>query len=126
MQCLAVVRQHPANTGWQRDLSVSHIKIGDVLVAQGDGASALAVYRKSLAIAETLAGRDPANTQWQVDLAISCGKIGGHDGLSVVERRAFLLRGRKILQELKRDGRLHPSQDQGAWFDAALATLPLR
>lgn len=27
----------PANTEWQRDLSVSHNKIGDVLVAQGDG-----------------------------------------------------------------------------------------
>jgi hypothetical protein len=36
----------PANTQWQRDLSVSHDRIGDVLVAQGDGPGALAAYRK--------------------------------------------------------------------------------
>ena len=114
----------PANTDWQRDLSVSHNKIGDVLVAQGDGAGALAAYRKDLAIAEALAGRDPANTDWQVDLAVSYSKLGVHDGLTVTERRAFLLRGRKLLKELKEAGRLHPSQDYVAWFDAALARLP--
>ena len=114
----------PANTGWQRDLSVSHNKIGDVLVAQGDGAGALAAYRKDLAIAEMLAGRDPANTGWQVDLAVSYSRLGNHDGLTVTERRDFLLRGRKLLQELKEAGRLHPSQDYVAWFDAALTTLP--
>ena len=53
----------PANTQWQRDLSVSHIKIGDVLAAQGGGPAALAAYRKSLAIREALAARDPANTE---------------------------------------------------------------
>ena len=52
-----------ANTEWQRDLSVSHDKIGDVLVAQGDRAGALAAYRQSLAIAEALAARDTANTE---------------------------------------------------------------
>ena len=49
----------------QRDLSVSHERIGDVLLAQGDGPAALAAYRAGLAIAETLAPRDPANTEWQ-------------------------------------------------------------
>ena len=39
-------RAIPANTEWQRDLSVSHDRIGDVLVAQGDGPGALAAYRK--------------------------------------------------------------------------------
>jgi hypothetical protein len=32
-----LAKRDPANTGWQRDLSVSNVKIGDVLVAQGDG-----------------------------------------------------------------------------------------
>jgi hypothetical protein len=49
----------PANTQWQRDLSVSHNKIGDVLLAQGDRPASLAAYRQSLAIREALAGRDP-------------------------------------------------------------------
>ncbi|MBL8419422.1 MAG: TIR domain-containing protein [Dechloromonas sp.] len=66
----------PANTEWQRDLSVSHIKIGDVLVAQGDRPGALAAFRKGLAIGETLAQRDPDNTQWQLDLSVSHNKIG--------------------------------------------------
>jgi predicted negative regulator of RcsB-dependent stress response len=60
----------PANTQWQRDLSVSETKIGDVLVAQGAGPGALAAYRRGLAIAEALARRDPANTQWQRDLSV--------------------------------------------------------
>jgi len=33
----ALAARDPANTEWQRDLSVSHNKIGDVLLAQGDG-----------------------------------------------------------------------------------------
>ena len=32
-----LAKRDPANTGWQRDLFVSHDRIGDVLVAQGDG-----------------------------------------------------------------------------------------
>ena len=66
----------PANTQWQRDLSVSHNNIGNVLVAQGDGAGALKAYRASLAIRETLAARDPANTEWQRDLSVSHDRIG--------------------------------------------------
>ena len=51
-------------------------RIGDVLLAQGDRAGALAAYRKGLAIAEKLAARDPANTDWQRDLSVSHNKIG--------------------------------------------------
>ncbi len=66
----------PGNAGWQRDLSVSHDKIGDVLVAQGNLAQALESYRASLAIAERLAGADPGNAGWQRDLSVSHNKIG--------------------------------------------------
>jgi predicted negative regulator of RcsB-dependent stress response len=72
----ALAARDPANTEWQRDLSVSHNKIGNVLVAQGDGPGALAAYRKGLAIAEALAARDPANTEWQRDLSVSHDRIG--------------------------------------------------
>ena len=40
----------PGNAGWQRDLSVSHNKIGDVQRAQGDLPAALTSYQASLAI----------------------------------------------------------------------------
>ena len=66
----------PGNAGWQRDLSVSHNKIGDVLVAQGNLAQALESYRASLAIAERLAGADPGNAGWQRDLSVSHERIG--------------------------------------------------
>ena len=45
-----LANRYPANTQWQRDLSVSHEKIGDVLVLQGDSDGALAVYREALAV----------------------------------------------------------------------------
>jgi len=80
----------PANTGWQRDLSVSHEKIGDVLAAQGDGAGALQADRKSLAICEGLTTRNPANTDWQRGLSVSHIKFGdvlvGHgDGAGALQ-----------------------------------------
>jgi tetratricopeptide (TPR) repeat protein len=61
----------PGNAGWQRDLSVSHNKIGDVQRAQGDLAAALRSYQASLAIRERLAEADPGNAGWQRDLALS-------------------------------------------------------
>ncbi|MBS0155338.1 MAG: DUF4062 domain-containing protein [Nitrospira sp.] len=66
----------PANTEWQRDLSVSHDRIGNVLVSQGDLPAALTAYRASLAIREVLAKRDGGNTQWQRDLSVSHDRIG--------------------------------------------------
>ncbi len=69
----------PANTEWQRDLSVSQDRIGDVLVAQGDRDGALKAYREGLAIREALTRRDPANTEWQGDLqSFRCMKIATH------------------------------------------------
>jgi hypothetical protein len=62
---------------WQRDLSVSHIKVGDVLVAQGNLPGALEAFRRSLAMAERLAAADPGNMEWQRDLAVSHYKLAG-------------------------------------------------
>ena len=121
----ALAGRDPANTEWQRDLSVSQNKIGDVLKAQGDGPGALAAYRRGLEIAEALAGRDPANAQWQVDLAVSCSKLGTLEHVQDEDgRRHYLVRGRDILTRLKEKGRLPPSQDWIDWFDRQLAELP--
>ena len=46
-----LAKSDPGNAGWQRDLSVSYDKVGDVQVAQGDLPAALKSYRDSLAIA---------------------------------------------------------------------------
>ena len=49
----------PANTQWQRDLSVSHNKLGDVAIAAGDLAAARAAYQASLDIFSRLAAATP-------------------------------------------------------------------
>jgi hypothetical protein len=59
------------NAQWQRDLSVSHNKIGDVLRAQGDLPRALESYDAGLEIDERLALHAPDNAQVQRDLVIS-------------------------------------------------------
>ena len=71
-----LAKSDPGNAGWQRDLSVSYNKVGDVQVAQGDLAGALKSYSDSLAIADRLAKSDPGNAGWQRDLSVSYNKIG--------------------------------------------------
>ena len=66
----------PANTEWQRDLSVSHNRLGDVAAAAGDLTAARDHYQASLDIRVRLAAADPANTEWQRDLSISHDKLG--------------------------------------------------
>jgi tetratricopeptide (TPR) repeat protein len=66
----------PGNAGWQRDLSVSYKRIGDVQFARGDLQAALKSYSGSLAITERLAKSDPGNAEWQRDLAASYQNIG--------------------------------------------------
>ncbi|MFZ1108439.1 MAG: TIR domain-containing protein [Rhodomicrobium sp.] len=71
-----VARSQPGNAGWQRDLSVSYIKVGDVLAAQGNLPEALKSFRDSLAIGDRLAKADPGNAEWQRDLSVSYDKVG--------------------------------------------------
>jgi len=61
----------PSNTAWQRDLSISHNKLGDLAVAAGDLSTAQQRFQAGLAIRERLAAADPSNTAWQRDLSIS-------------------------------------------------------
>ena len=73
----------PTHAGWQRDLSVSHNKIGDVLRDQGDLAGALQAYRARHAIAERLAADDPSHAGWQRDVAVSYVKLALMEGSGV-------------------------------------------
>src|SRR6266446_5713853 len=72
--CLAAADR--SNMQWQRDLSVSYDKVGDVLMAQGRLDEALKAYRDGLAIREHLAATDGSNTPWQRDLSVSYNKVG--------------------------------------------------
>jgi hypothetical protein len=66
-----------ANTQWQRDLSISHEKLGDVAIAAGDLTAARTAYQASLDIRTRLAAADPANIQWQRDLEAIRQKTDG-------------------------------------------------
>ena len=67
---------NPYNADCQRDLAVSHVKIGNVLVAQGNLSGAVAAYRASRDILDRLAKADAGNSGWQRDLSISLGRTG--------------------------------------------------
>lgn len=59
-----IARQDPTNAAWQRDLSVSHEQVGDLLLEGGDTAGALAEYRASLVIAKASRIRRTRRTAW--------------------------------------------------------------
>jgi WD40 repeat protein len=66
----------PTNIELQLDLSISHDKVGDVLLSQDDYSGALAAYRASFAIRERLSVSEPASSNWQRLLSISHVRIG--------------------------------------------------
>jgi hypothetical protein len=77
-------------SAWQRDLSISRNKLGDVAVAAGDLAGAGEHYRAAQVIAERLAAADPTNTGWQRDLSISRNKLGDDEALTL-DREALAI-----------------------------------
>jgi tetratricopeptide (TPR) repeat protein len=114
----------PGNAGWQRDLSVSYNKIGDVQVAQGDLKAALKSYSDDLAIAERLANSDPSNAGWQRDLSVSYAKLADayRKSNETAKARDVLAAGRAIIGKLVEQ---YPDQAQWkqdlTWFDARIA-----
>jgi len=58
------LKRDPNNSDWQRDLSVSYNKIGDMHQANGEGKQALTAYQDSLKIAEALTKREIGNATY--------------------------------------------------------------
>ncbi|MGR9107168.1 MAG: hypothetical protein ACU843_09590, partial [Gammaproteobacteria bacterium] len=120
-----LAKQDPGNAGWQRDLSVSNAKVGDVQSAQDNIAGALESYRDSLAIREKLAKQDPSNAGWQGDLAFAYWRTGTAlkqaDPKSKTEARTMVERARDILRQLKIRTGLTAKQQE--WLDAIDADL---
>jgi len=112
----------PSNIEWQRDLSISYNKLGNVALAQSNLDEAARNYGEDLAIAEKLAARDPSNADWQRDIAVSCVRLAdlavrqenpnqarrygkqAFDALSGIEKRGLHLSpgDRKILDLLRK------------------------
>ena len=106
----------PGNAGWQRDLSVSWEKIGDVRQDQGDLAGALDAYTAAKAIRAKLAAADPGNAGWQRDLIVSHVKLS-EVAAETAAVRAHLAEALAIARDLQQSGRLAPVD---AWIPATL------
>lgn len=112
-----LAQRDDANTQWQRDLSISHDRLGDVRRAQGDLAGALAAYEADLTIVQRLVQRDETNTQWQYDLAVSHERVA-----SVLRATDRLDEARDVLHTALR---LYEVAAQRAPTHTSLARAPL-
>lgn len=72
----ALAYRSPNNTTWQRNLSVSHNRIGDIYAALGKPTEALLSFQDALAIRRKLVESEPDNIAWQGDLARSYARLG--------------------------------------------------
>jgi tetratricopeptide (TPR) repeat protein len=75
-KAFSAARDAAAQSGNDRDLSVSYERIGNVQVEQGDFARATTSYRDNLTIQDRLAQSDPGNAQQQRDLYASHTFVG--------------------------------------------------
>ncbi len=71
-----LAQRYPENSRWQRELSVSLNKVGDVELQEGDADGAISRYNEALAIVGRLAERDPENLVWLRDVGLSLSKVG--------------------------------------------------
>ncbi len=102
-RALARAAADPASNELQRDLCVSHGRLGDIARAAGDLAGARRSYLAALDIARRLLAAEPGNTQWQRDVSINHERLGDtataagdlsrarsnyHDALDIASRLA--------------------------------------
>jgi tetratricopeptide (TPR) repeat protein len=71
-----LAQAEPDRADYQRDLSVSYNKMGDLYQALGQGEQARDAYLKDLAIAERLAQAEPDRADYQRDLSVSYERMG--------------------------------------------------
>ena len=110
----------PGNSQWQRDLSVSWEKLGDVRQGQGDLNGALEAYSRSNDIIAKLAAADPGNSQWQRDLIVSHWRLADlleQTPDSAAEAAGHWVRALALARTLADTGRLAPPD---AYFVEAL------
>jgi len=73
---LGLLSEDARNEQWQRELSLSHNRIGDALSRAGRHDEALQAFRLAFDIRKTVAERTPGNAEYQRDLALSYERIG--------------------------------------------------
>jgi len=73
---VGLTSEKPGDPNYQRGLSAAQHELGDVLVARGNLAEALKVYRDSLDTAERFVKADPSSDTWQHALSVSYERLG--------------------------------------------------
>ena len=102
-----LVELDPKQAEWQRNLSVSYEKLGNMYKATGDTPAALKAYQDSLTIRNKLVELDPKQVEWQNDLVVSYYKLAQ---VQPDKRKELLSEALKVLQRLKDENRLIPSE----------------
>jgi tetratricopeptide (TPR) repeat protein len=106
------VRAYPDHANFQRDLSVSYNKVGDLMRSLGQGEQARSYFQKALDIAERLAAQEPDRADLQTDIVVSLWKINN---------RPSLERALRILRRLDEEQKLAP--DKRGWIPGVEAAL---
>ncbi|MCC7020854.1 MAG: CHAT domain-containing protein [Ardenticatenales bacterium] len=109
----------PDRADYQRDLSVSYERMGDLYRALGQGEQARDAYGKSLAIRERLAAAEPDRADYQIDLVHSLWRLAAADREG---GGSLLVRGREILLAMRQRGALTPA-DEGMieWIEGLIS-----
>jgi tetratricopeptide (TPR) repeat protein len=110
-----LAQAEPDRADYQRDLSVSYNKMGDLFRALGQGEEARQAFLKALAIRERLAQAEPDRADYQRDLIVSWVRMSEIDA---VRAREHLSRALDIARRLYDEGRLAPAD---AWMVDELA-----
>ena len=100
-----LVAKEPERADYQRDLSVSYERMGDLYRALGEWEAARAAYQKSLDIRGRLVAMEPERADYQWDLVISLLRLADEEGNASFGPRALA-----ILRALHRQGKLTPDQ----------------
>ena len=70
-----LAQQDPNNAQWQRDLSVSHDRIGTCWRRRARAQRPWPPIAPAWRLRERLAQQDPNNAEWQTDVVVSCWKL---------------------------------------------------
>jgi len=97
-----LARAEPERADYQRDLSVSYERLGDLLRKEGNVGAAGEYFRQSLAIRERLADAEPERADLQRGLVVPLTHMAQ---LEPDKAHAYLGRALQILRALKSAGR---------------------